>query len=149
MYAMRVSEITTYDSYWHDERFRKKRPYLRGSLKQAYGDNVYHRDVATGSWVQEDSHHSLEGGLSNDANVTQDTGSENVLVAEEFYFFGGCAPDIPNRFQNWNGTNVCKKGPSHKCTFPDDLITAFVEWVRSLGVRGYVGDPVQFRANRA
>lgn len=147
VYAMRVSEILTYDSYWQDERFRMKRPYLHGSLKQAFGDNIYHRDVKTGCWIQADSHHSFEGGLANNANIKQDTGSENVLISKEFYFFGGSAPAIPERFLNWNGNSVCKKGPSHKCTFPDDLIASFVGWVRSLGVSGYIDEPAQFRAD--
>jgi len=149
VYAMCVSEIMTYDSYWLESRFATKRPYLHGSLKQAYGDNIYHRDAESGTWIQADSHHSFEGGLPNNANVSQDTGSENVLIANEFYFFGGSAPAIPDRFLNWNGSSVCKKGPSHKCTFPDDLIASFVEWVRSLGVSGYIGDPAQFRADHA
>ena len=149
MYAMHISEIMSYDAYWRDERFRSKRPYLQGSLKQAYGDNIYYRDAATRRWVQADSHHSLVGGETNVANLEHDTGSDNVLIAEEFYYFGGSARAIPGRFRDWNGYSICKKGPSHKCTFPDELIEAFVAWVRGLGSCGCVGEPAQFREYRA
>ncbi len=149
VYSMIVSEVMTYDKYWKSERFRNKRPYLHGSLKQAYGDNIYHRDKKSGKWIQADSHHSVEGGLANGTNVLQDTGTENVLIAKEFCFFGQSAPEIPQHFLNWKGNSICKKGPSHKCSFAADLVAAFVEWVRSLGVLGYLDDPAQFRSNQA
>jgi hypothetical protein len=49
VYAMRVSETMTFDEYWADPRFASKRPSLVGSLKQAFGDNIYHR-TADGGW---------------------------------------------------------------------------------------------------
>ena len=42
VYSMRVSEAMSYDDYWNDPRFLVKRPNLRGSLIQAFGDNIYH-----------------------------------------------------------------------------------------------------------
>src|SRR5438034_11308809 len=62
VYVMKVAETVTYDQYWEDPRFRVKRPNLRGSLKQAYGDNIYHRNPETCGWIQENSHHSLPDG---------------------------------------------------------------------------------------
>src|SRR5256885_3849592 len=43
IYAMKVEEILTFEKYWSDPRYREKRPILNGSLKQRYGDNIYHR----------------------------------------------------------------------------------------------------------
>jgi hypothetical protein len=71
IYAMQVDEILDFDSYWRGLRFRCKRPILNGSLKQLYGDNIYHRDG--GGWVQEDSHHSQDNGRQNRANIKRDT----------------------------------------------------------------------------
>ena len=62
VYAMRVSEILSFEQYWDDPRFWQKRPNLHGSLKQAFGDNIYYRDPKTGQWRQKDSHHSLING---------------------------------------------------------------------------------------
>ena len=38
VYAMHVTEAMIFDAYWDDPRFLIKRPNLRGSWKQAYGD---------------------------------------------------------------------------------------------------------------
>lgn len=148
VYAFQVSEILTYEQYWADKRFRKKRPYLRGSLKQAYGDNIYHRDSKTGQWRQADSHHSFADGSPNPANVTRDTKATQVLVGVEFYYWGRSGPKIPERLRNWGGVDICKNGPSHKCNFPTSLVNEFVRWVRRQGESGYLGDPAEFLRER-
>ena len=61
VYAMRVAEALTFNEYWADPRFQQKKPNLRGSLKQAFGDNIYFRDESE-QWNQLDSHHSYQGG---------------------------------------------------------------------------------------
>lgn len=40
VYAMQVSEILDFDTYWNDERFLQKRPNLNGSLAVLYGDTA-------------------------------------------------------------------------------------------------------------
>src|SRR5438552_4677305 len=84
VYVMKVAETVTYDQYWEDPRFRVKRPNLRGSLKQAYGDNIYHRNPETCGWIQENSHHSLPDGRANPDNVKHDTQCPRVLVGSDF-----------------------------------------------------------------
>ena len=41
VYAMQVTEVLTFDEYFDDVRFQTKKPNLGGSLKQAFGDNIY------------------------------------------------------------------------------------------------------------
>jgi len=43
IYWMRVSEITRFDHYWNDTRFRHKKPDMRGSLLKRYGNNIFAR----------------------------------------------------------------------------------------------------------
>jgi hypothetical protein len=43
VYAMRVTEIITFNQYWNDPRFQRKKPKLNGSKKQAFGDNILNR----------------------------------------------------------------------------------------------------------
>ena len=45
VYAMRVTEVITFDEYSEDPRFEPKKPYRRGSRKQSCGDNIYFRDI--------------------------------------------------------------------------------------------------------
>ena len=93
IYAMQVSEVLDFDTYWNDPRFLAKRPDLNGSLKVIYGDNIYHR--VGKRWVQADSHHSLENGRPNKANIARDTGVDRVLVATKFVYWGKSAPVDP------------------------------------------------------
>jgi len=139
VYAMRVAEVVTYDEYWSDARFLQKRPNLRGSLKQAYGDNIYHRDEL-GHWVQANSHHSCPDGMPNEDNVQHDTRVTRVLIAAEFTYWGGSGPQIPARFRD----DVCCERQGHKCRFPDALVNSVIAWLRSLNERGYVGSPREF-----
>src|SRR6266566_8725817 len=97
VFAMRVDETLGYDAYWNDPRFVAKKPVLNGSLKQVYGDNIYHRQ--RGVWKQENSHHSYDKGRPNRHNVDRDTNVDRVLLSTRFVYFGGSAPEIPKRFR--------------------------------------------------
>jgi hypothetical protein len=143
VYTMKVSEILTYDQYWRDPRFRQKKPNLRGSLKQGYGDNIYHRNAKTGQWIQENSHHSYQDGRPNPNNIKHDTQTPNVLISAEFIYWGGSGPKIPARFRDYNGVDICGYR-GHKCNFPPALVGAFVAWIQSLDEKGCVGDPAEF-----
>ncbi|MFK5949296.1 MAG: hypothetical protein QM500_11070 [Methylococcales bacterium] len=94
VFLLRVSEILTFNEYWADMRFQKKKPVRNGSLVMMVGDNIYHQQVGSESWVQEDSHHSNQDGTCNTENLKRDTTSTNVLVSEHFYYFGKCAPSV-------------------------------------------------------
>lgn len=138
--AMKVSDACSYDEYWNDARSRQKRPNLQGSIKQAFGDNIYHRDTETGRWLQENSHHSLPNGRPNYANVRHDTQAPRVLIGSEFIFWGREAPAIPRRFRRSKSRNVCcVRG--HKCNFAAEVVQSFVAWIESFAVRGFVGRP--------
>jgi hypothetical protein len=144
VYAMQVSEILTYDEYWADKRFASKRPNLHGSLKQAYGDNIYNRDPQTNEWIQADSHHSNEDGSPNHANVEHDTQSENVLIGNDFYYWGGSGPLIPEEFRNYDGCDLCHSGQGHRCNFPEKLLTSFIAWLKTQEGSGFLGEPAEF-----
>jgi hypothetical protein len=148
IYAMKVEEILTFDEYWVDPRFRHKRPDLRGSLVSLYGDNIYHREHE--KWVQANSHHSLENGDSNAANVEWDTDVNRLLVASKFVYWGRSAPSIPERFRSFgdNKEDVCARR-GHR-VFRDDLPTAFVAWIEEENKWGVQGEPLEFAShNRA
>ena len=143
VYFMRVEEITTYDAYWVEPRFQSKRPFLRGSKKQAFGDNVYHRDPKTGAWIQANSLHSQRDGRANPLNVERDTKSEKVLISNDFAYWGGSGPEIPVQFRRFNGADICA-GRGHKNHFSDDHRDQFIAWLRSLNEHGYVGRPLDW-----
>ncbi len=146
LFAMKVGEILDFDSYWADPRFRCKRPILNGSLKQLYGDNIYHR--RGGRWIQEDSHHSLEGGRPNPKNLEPDTSVNRVLIAERFVYYGEAAIPIPQRFRPdpETGRDVCCSRQGHQ-SFAGSLAEALVEWMTNTDRWGLIGLPLEFQTH--
>jgi hypothetical protein len=110
IYMAKVSEVITFDEYWNNPKFDRKKPVMNGSFKKLYGDNIYHH-LPNGSWMQEDSHHSNEDGSVNYHNLKRDTGtSDHVLVSYDFFYFGCSMIELPDKFR------LCiKRGVGHKC----------------------------------
>ena len=144
VFVMQVTKIVSFNDYWSDPRFEQKKPNLRGSKKQAFGDNIYYRAPATSTWHQEDSHHSLPDGTPNINNIENDTQTDRVLISDDYIYWGGEGPEIPTTYRNFDGCDLCKAGVGHKCNFPDDMVNEFVDWIRSLGYQGYCGTPLDW-----
>lgn len=143
VFVMKVSEVLSYDQYWEDSRFWVKRPNLYGSVKQAFGDNIYHRDPRTNKWIQENSHHSFSNGKPNPSNIRHDTQAARVLIASEFAYWGGHGPKIPAEFRRPKGLDV-RAVRGHKCNFPDEFAREFISWFQGLGAKGYISEPREF-----
>jgi hypothetical protein len=147
VYAMRVTEKLTYDEYWSDPRFRMKRPNLHGSLKQAFGDNVYHRDE-TGRWVMVESHHSLLDGTPNPDNVAKDTRGDAVLISDDFVYWGTKGPVVPKELRSFNGDDIVKAGRAYRAEFEPALVRRAVDWLAGFQERGYLGKPQAWSSGR-
>jgi len=147
VFVMRVEETCDFDAYWSDPRFSAKKPVLNGSLKQLYGDNIYHREE--GRWKQEDSHHSHAGGQVNRHNVTRDTSANRVLLSRRFVYFGENAPAIPKRFRPYKptGEEICSPGQGHR-VLSTKLAEAFESWLEQLGKWGLQGMPLEFKSHK-
>lgn len=96
IFLMKVTEKITFQEYWDDERFSYKKPRLNGSLKQMYGDNIYH--YSDNDWVQEDSHHSFHDGVLNEKNQKQDLSGDYVLVSDQFVYLGDQNLKVPEKY---------------------------------------------------
>lgn len=142
VYAMRVTEVMTFNEYWSDPRFQRKKPNLRGSKKQAFGDNIYCKR-RNSQWHQQDSHHSYKGGVPNPFNIENDTKTDRVLISTDFAYWGGEGPKIPKKIRCNGGIDLCA-GRNHKSRFPERLINNFVFWFRSLDSKGYLGVPIDW-----
>lgn len=145
VYAMRVTGAITFNQYWADARFQAKKPNLRGSKKQAFGDNIYSKEGPTNMWCQANSHHSLTDGNPNESNVVSDTSTDRVLISDDFVYWGGSGPTLPQKFLSYgpHRVSLCV-GRNHKNNFPPDLIQEFIAWIRSLNVKGYAGEPLDW-----
>jgi hypothetical protein len=137
---MLVDEVMTFDEYWKDHRFRRKKPVMPGTTYLRYGDNIYHRDGRQ-EFHQEYSFHSLEDGRLSLGDRKRDTGTtEKVLIGREFAFFGRSGIKIPDHLNCF-----LKKGQSHKCRFTGEQIAALLSWLGSLPRRGYVDEPAHWQ----
>jgi hypothetical protein len=137
VYAMKVEEILTFEEYWADIRFGYKKPVLNGSLSAMYGDNIYHKDD-DGNWIQEDSAHSLPNGEINIGHLKKDISGKNVLIGQEFYYFGDNAPFLPNDIHS-----ICHTGVGEKLISIDDQVSLF-KWLESNYIYGIHGDPINW-----
>jgi hypothetical protein len=142
---MRISGTLTFDEYWNDPRFHAKKPNLRGSKKQAFGDNIYSRNAQGNRWCQANSHHSLPDGSPNQSNICADTGANRILFSDNFIYWGGSGPQVPARFLNYGPGHVSLLvGRNHKNNFPQAFVDEFVAWIRSRGESGYMGEPLDW-----
>lgn len=138
VYAMKVNGKMTFDEYWTNPGFQYKKPVMNGSLVQNYGDNIYH--TVNGEWCQADSHHSLEYGVCNYANLNRDTRSHFVLSSTHFFYFGREAVPIPVKYTEsicWNGRNF--KWVPNQADLED-----FVLWLERNYSPGLHADPLLF-----
>ncbi len=138
VFGMRVTATMTFNQYWADPTFASKKPYLLGSKKLAFGDNIYFKN--NGTWHQENSHHSLANGRPNRANIAHDTQTDRVLVSADFVYWGGEGPAIPAAMAK----KLCKSGPGHRCDFDEASIDDVVKWLRLAGAWGYAGAPLDW-----
>lgn len=142
IYAMKVSQKLKFDEYWESEKFKCKRPCLHSSLKNMYGDNIYHKDKLTGVFIQEDSHHSLPNGERNDANYKTDTSADAVLISDLFWYWGKDAVPIPESLK------LLRNLPRDHKRFGEsenkELFGNLESWLASFVDFGQIGEPIEF-----
>ena len=95
IYAMEVTEHLSFNEYFKDQRFKEKKPFMRGSRKQARGDNIYSK--IENRWDQLDSYHSGQG---QDEHIERDTSTNKVLISDKYVYFGTKSPSIPSYLKN-------------------------------------------------
>lgn len=139
VFAMEVNEKLSYDQYWNDLRFKPKKPFLEGSLKQTYGDNIYHKE--NDEWCQENSHHSYEDGTINTYNLNRDTKSDQVLISTNFYYFGGNGMKIPGPLQ----AKICRNQRNHLLIEDEEVITNFLTLLKKSSETRLIDNPRQFQ----
>lgn len=141
IFAMKVEEKITFMQYWEDIRFQYKKPVINGSLVQMYGDNIYHVDPRTKKWLQENSAHSLDGGLPNVDHIKRDTGGVYVLISKTFFYFGDKCPLVPEEY-----LDVCCEGRDMKSSsIPIEVGNKFIFWLESNYNHGIIGDPISWK----
>lgn len=78
VYLARISEIVTIDEYWF--KYPEKRCEM-GNGDKHFGDNIY-KPLGNGSFEQ------CKNPFHGPKNIPTDLNGRNVLVCDEFYYFG-------------------------------------------------------------
>jgi hypothetical protein len=126
VYWLKVDEVLDYDEYFHDPRFKRKRPNLSGTWLSRCGDNIYCRDKL-GKWVQKDTLYHKEKDLFD-----KDTHYAVVYIGREFSYFGANAYSRNNRLPK-DCRGVLKKGKGIKYTEGKrhPYYTRYLSWLNS------------------
>ena len=140
VYAMRVTETLTTTQYWHDPRFRMKKPDMYHNWAAASGDNIY-EPTAHGEWRQLNSYHTENDGRPNTHHIERDTGVERILVSDDYVYYGGEGPKLPRRFLAGGSMDLHRARRNYQRVWDEGVIASFEEWLRSQGGRGYQGKP--------
>ncbi|MEI7726891.1 MAG: hypothetical protein WCK09_17410 [Bacteroidota bacterium] len=120
IYAMKVSEVLTFDKYYR--KFPEKRPDFKNAESlYRMGDNIY-KPLKTGDYEQLESRHTIKNALKN---KDKDLSGKFVLISDEFYYFGSKPIKIPKNLQSL----ICGRGD--KCKFDDKVKKAFVKHISS------------------
>ena len=142
IFAMQVSEKMSFQQYWDDPRFHDKKVNFQSGKSAAYGDNIYHLESEV--WVQEDSHHSFEGGVVNAENLKRDVGSDNVLIGEDFVYWGSNAPMMPPNLRNIDGDDLFPNGRNFRSIFSEIFRNEVTTWFSAIPERGNLGRPTSW-----
>jgi hypothetical protein len=124
VYFMQVDEIVDYKHYWKDRRFRQKRPHQGKDVRLKCGDNIYEPTPDGGFRQLSPSMHS-DGPNENTANKEHDLSGVNVLISENFAYFGSKPMDLPSELK------YLIAGRGHRCHFSEAEKSRFIEFVRN------------------
>jgi len=139
IFLMKISEKLSFEDYWNDKRFERKKPLLNGSLKQIHGDNIYHKE--NDQWCQLDSHHSFYDGVMNEANLKQDLRGKFVLISDCFIYLGKNHMKVPEKY-----FDLCpnSKQRNYITIKDDELAEEFVEMITNKYQYGVQGEPLNW-----
>jgi hypothetical protein len=136
VYIMRIGEKLTFEQYWRDPRFEKKKPARFEQDKPDWsrhrvdknGDNIYEPD-GIGGFRQLKSAHWDHG--------ADDTSANAVLVSRDFVYYGGEGPEMGDKLSFLFVTR------GHRCHFTPKQIAAVNRYFDQLP-RGRRGKPTRW-----
>jgi hypothetical protein len=141
VYAMRISDVISMDSYFNDPRFQQKKPHPDGDASVQCGDNLYYTEN-DGNWRRLPSRfHNDCGSFIKD--VGKNFRGRPVFVSQHFYYFGDCRVCIPHEL-----AGVIKDRQGIKRT-TDRLAYDFVKWLEANHKPGVTGRPTNMSDNRS
>lgn len=124
VYAMRVTEVLTIKEYFLRAKaeWPHRIPDIKSTdLSERLGDCIY--DFSGAEPIQLNSVH-------NEGNVETDLGGVNVLISDDFYYFGRHAKELPRHL-----LSICHQTQGHRSNANAPFFDPFVSWIRGLGLQ--------------
>lgn len=125
IYVMKISEVISLIKYFEDIRFNSKKPDMNSVLPIDWiGDNIYRK--YDNKIVQIPSVHSNNDGSEDEESKKHDLKGENVLISQDYWYFGKNAIEIPECFHH-----LVKKNQGHKKIINQTDIRNFEKWIKA------------------
>jgi hypothetical protein len=77
-------------------------------------------------------------------NRNKDTGTDAVLISNDFVFFGGSGHPVPTELRNYHGYDLCASTQGHLSRFPQGFVELVKSWFEALPIRGVQGLPADW-----
>ena len=144
IYWMRVDEALTFDQYWADPRFHKKRPQIPGPQMSMVGDRTYRHEGEGAEWSFDRSmHFAPDAAQTGGGHVVRDTKVDRVLVSQRYTYWGGSGPAVPNHL-----LPVFPGGRGQKCTDGGALLAELHAFIGLTHPLRLVADPADWGNKR-
>lgn len=144
IYWMRVEETLTFDEYWRDPRFIKKKPKIPGPKIKMVGDRTYRHEPEDDGWRFETSMHYVPGANQDDGgHVKLDTNVDRILVGSEFTYWGKTGPEVPPHL-----IGLFPSPRGQKCNHDAVLLAELHEFMGIDKPLRVVGDPADWDNRR-
>lgn len=140
IYWMRVDLALSFDQYWHDPRFVRKKPQIPGPKVSMVGDRTYRHDQEGGDWSFETSMHYIASAPQKDGgHVVQDTKVDRVLLSQHFTYWGKSGPVVPNHL-----IPLFPAPRGQKCKHDEALLAQLHDLIGLNQPKRLVGDPADW-----
>ncbi|RYE01436.1 MAG: hypothetical protein EOP50_02005 [Sphingobacteriales bacterium] len=123
VYAMEVTDtksLAQYDTFCNRELVEKIPDIRHSDPRRRLGDCIY--DFSTGLPQQ-------RPGVHDAGNVGRDLGGKNVLLSNNFIYFGSCPQELPPDL-----LPIVRQGQGHRSKSNGSYLIKFLHWVNSLKV---------------
>ena len=119
VYAMRVTNVVSMKDY--DLRFPARRPDVRSKdWRRWLGDSIY--DFSSNP-------PSVRKSVHGEEHRDNDLGGENVLVSDDFVYFGEAPIELPPKL-----LPIARVQQGHRSKLNEPLVAPFERWIRSLKI---------------
>jgi len=142
VYILRVEEKMTFDQYWADARFEKKKPVWSRDRVERNGDNIYEPNGRRGFRQLRSAHWDHKADRESTSAKEHDTSANAVLVGRDFVYYGGEGPKLGDELSFLFVTR------GHRCHFPPEQVAAVGRYFEQVP-RGRKGEPTRWLEREA